>query len=111
MKKFNDAIRRQRAVQRSRTIAWALFAVFVPIALLFGLEVVFGLLNFDAVGLLQLLAEAVLALLFTLAAVQMFRAGVHFNQLHADPDRLLNDDAESELATASWSTFLPFWSN
>jgi len=114
MKKLEDAIRRQQAVQRSRTLAWALFSVFVPVSLLFWFEVIFALANIAEVGILQLSAEFLLALLFALAAVQMFRAGMHFNRLLADPSRLLDNNAETErLAASSWSAFLPFsfWSD
>lgn len=114
LKKLDDAIRRQQAVQRNRTLAWALFSVFVPVSLLFWFEAIFGFGHLAEVGFLQLLAEFVLALLFTFAALQMFRAGMLFNRLLADTSRLLADSAESErLATSSWSAFLPFssWSD
>ena len=114
MRKLEDAIRRQQAVQRSRTLAWALFAVFVPVAILFWLEAVFALVNISKVGMLQLLAELILALLFTFAAIQMFRNGVRFNRLVADPSRLLEPDADmDQLKASSWSIFLPFsfWSD
>lgn len=112
MKKLDEAIRRQQAVQRSRALAWALFSVFVPLSLLFWFEVVFGFSHLDEVGVLQMLAEAVLALLFTFAAVQTFRAGIRFNQLLANPERLLHDN-EDHLKSSSWSAFLPFsfWSD
>ena len=114
MKKLEDAIERQQAVQRRRTLAWALFGILAPVSLLFWLEVVFGFGHVAEVGILQLLAEFILALLFTFAAVQMFRAGMLFNRLLADTSRLLENSAESErLATSFWSAFLPFsfWSD
>ncbi len=114
LKKLDDAIRHQQAVQRNRTFSWALFSVFVPVSLLFSSEAIFALGHIAEVGILQLLAEFVLALFFTFAAVQMFRAGVHFNQLLANPSRLLDGDAETErLEKSAWSAFLPFlfWSD
>jgi hypothetical protein len=44
----------------------------------------------------------------------MFRAGMHFNRLLANPSRLLDGDAETErLEKSAWSAFLPFlfWSD
>ena len=114
VKNLDDAIRHQQAVQRNRTFSWALFSVFVPVSLLFWSEAIFAIGHMAEVGILRLLAEFVLALLFTLAAVQMFRAGVHFNRLLANPSRLLDGDAESErLEKSVWSAFLPFlfWSD
>ncbi len=114
MKNLDDAIRHQQAVQRNRTFSWALFSVFVPVSLLFWSEAIFALGHIAEVGILQLLAEFVLALFFTLAAVQMFRAGMHFNRLLANPSRLLDSDAETErLEKSARSAFLPFlfWSD
>ena len=114
LKNLDDAIRHQQAVQRNRTFSWALFSVFVPVSLLFWSEVIFAIGHMAEVGILQLLAEFVLALLLTLAAVQMFRAGIHFNRLLANPSRLLDGDAGTErLEKSVWSAFLPFlfWSD
>ncbi|MFQ5982634.1 MAG: hypothetical protein ACE5KS_04580 [Woeseiaceae bacterium] len=94
MTKLEDAIRRQQAVQRSRAFAWALFSILVPVSLLFWFEAIFGVIHLDEVGILQLAAEFILALLSTFGAVVMFRAGLRYNRLLADPDRLLRDDAE-----------------
>ncbi|MFQ5548552.1 MAG: hypothetical protein ACE5FV_09680 [Woeseia sp.] len=106
MNRLDNAIRRQQVVQRSRTIAWALFAFFVPVSLLFVGEVIFGFLHVDEVGVLQLLAELVLALLFAFAAAKMFRAGLRFNRLLADPDRLMHEDPDL-LESSFWSAFFP----
>ncbi|MFQ6005836.1 MAG: hypothetical protein ACE5OQ_10055 [Woeseia sp.] len=106
MKILNRAIRRQQAVQRSRTIAWALFAVFVAVSLLFVVEVIFGFLHMDEVGVLQLLAELILALLFAFAAAKMFRAGLRFNRLLADPDSLMHNNPDL-LKSSFWSAFFP----
>jgi len=114
VKNLDDAIRYQQAVQRNRTFSWALFSVFVPVSLLFWSEAIFALGHIVEVGILQLLAEFFLALFFTYAAVQMFRAGMHFNRLLANPSRLLDGDAETEhLEKSAWSAFLPFlfWSD
>ena len=114
MKNLDDAIRYQQVVQRNRTFSWALFSVFVPVSLLFWSEVIFALGHIAEVGILQLLAEFFLALFLSFAAVQMFRAGMHFNRLLANPSRLLDGDAESEhLEKSARSAFLPFlfWSD
>ncbi len=97
MSKLDDALRRQQAVQHKRTIAWGLFATLVPVSLLFWLEVVFALGNLSELGVLQPLAELVIAIASTLAAVHMYRSGMRFNKLLADPSRLLDDDFETEL--------------
>ncbi len=97
MRKLDDALQRQQAVQRKRTVAWALFGILVPVSLLFWLEVVFALGHLPEIGILQLLAELVIALLSTLAAVHMYRSGMRFNKLLTDPSRLLDDDVETEI--------------
>ncbi len=93
MRKLDDAMERQQAVQRKRTIAWASFGILVPVSLLFWLEVVFALGHLREIGVLQLSAELIIALLSTLAAVHTYRSGMRFNKLFADPSRLLDDDA------------------
>ncbi len=97
MRKLDDALQRQQAVQGKRTIAWALFGILVPVSLLFWLEVIFAFGHLPEIGILQLLAELVIALLSTLAAVHRYRSGMQLNKLLADPSRLLNDDVETEL--------------
>ena len=94
MRKLDDAIERQQAVQRKRTIAWALFAVLVPVSLVFWLEVVFALGHLPEIGILQLLAESLIALISTVAAVYMYRSGKRHNKLLADTSQLLDDRAK-----------------
>ena len=96
MRTLEDALQRQQAVQRKRTIAWALFGLLVPISLLFWSEVIFAVGHLDEVGLLQLSAELIVALFSTLGAVQTFRSGIRYNKLFADPSRLLHDSAETD---------------
>ncbi len=93
MRKLDDAIERQQAVQRKRTYAWASFGILAPVSLLFWLEVVFALGHSAEIGILQLLAESLIALVFTLAAVHAYRSGMRFNKLLADTSQLLDDDA------------------
>ncbi len=97
MNRLDDALRRQQAVQRKRTLAWVGFGIFVPVSLLFWLEVIFALGHLPEVGILQPLAELVIAGLSTVAAVQLYRSGMRLNKLLADPSRLLDDDVETEL--------------
>ena len=97
MRILDDALRRQQAVQRKRTIAWALFGILVPVSLLFWLEVFFALGHLPEIGILQLIAESLIALVSTLAAVHLYRSGIRLNKLLADPSRLLDDDVESDL--------------
>lgn len=109
MNKLDDAFRRQQAVQRSRTIAWALFSVFVAVSLLLWSEATFTLIHTSEAGILQPVVEFILALFFTFAAVQMFRVGMRLNHLLADPSRLLDDTIDSDgLVASSWSALLSF---
>lgn len=94
MNRLDDAIKRQQAVQRSRALAWILFAAALTISLLVWIEVIFGFLNFDDISMLQLSAEVILALLLGFAATQMFRKGLRLNRLLADPARLLSTSEE-----------------
>ena len=93
MRKLDDALQRQEAVQRKRTIAWALFGILTPVSLLFWLEVIFALGHLSDVGSLQLVAELLIAIISTLAAVHMYRSGMRFNKLLGDTSQLLDDDA------------------
>jgi hypothetical protein len=94
MRKLDDAIERQQAIQRKRTIAWILFGVLAPVSLLFWLEVVFALGHLPEIGILQLLAESLLALIASYTAVQAYQSGMQYNKLIADTSRLLDDEAE-----------------
>jgi hypothetical protein len=94
VRKLEDAIQRQQAIQRKRTRAWALFGILVPVSLLFWLEVIFAVGHMPEIGILQLLLELLIALVTTLAVVHAFRSGMQFNKLLADTSRLLDDDAE-----------------
>jgi ABC-type transport system involved in cytochrome bd biosynthesis fused ATPase/permease subunit len=94
MRKLDDALERQQAIQRKRTIAWILFAVLAPVSLLFWLEVVFALGHLPEIGILQLLAELLLALIASFTAVQAYQSGMQYNKLIADTSRLLDDEAE-----------------
>ena len=94
MRKLDDAIERQQAIQRKRTIAWVLFGVLAPVSLLFWLEVVFALGHLPEIGILQLLAELLLALIASYTAVQAYQSGMQYNKLIADTSRLLDDEAE-----------------
>ena len=96
MRHLDDAIQRQQVVQRKRTIAWILFGILVPVALLFWFEVVFAISHFAEVGTLQLLAELIVAGFSTLGAVQTYRSGMQFNRLMADTSRLLDDSGDIE---------------
>ena len=53
MRKLDEAIERQQAIQRKRTIAWILFGVLAPVSLLFWLEVVFALGHLHEIGILR----------------------------------------------------------
>ena len=90
MRKLDDAIERQQAIQRKRTIAWILFGVLAPVSLLFWLEVVFALGHLPEIGILQLLAELLLALIASFTAVQAYQSGMQYNKLIADISRLLD---------------------
>ncbi len=94
MRKLDEAIVRQQAIQRKRTIAWILFGVLAPVSLLFWLEVVFALGHLPEIGILQLLAELLLALIASFTAVQAYQSGMQYNKLIADTSRLLDDEAE-----------------
>ncbi len=94
MRKLDDAIERQQAIQRKRTIAWILFGVLAPVSLLFWLEVVFALGHLPEIGILQLLAELLLALIASFTAVQAYQSGMRYNKSIADTSRLLDDEAE-----------------
>ena len=94
MRKLDEAIERQQAIQRKRTIAWVLFGVLAPVSLLFWLEVVFALGHLPEIGILQLLAELLLALIASYAAMQAYQSGMQYNKLIADTSRLLDDEAE-----------------
>ena len=94
MRKLDEAIERQQAIQRKRTIAWILFGVLAPVSLLFWLEVVFALGHLPEIGVLQLLAELLLALIASFTAVQAYQSGMQYNKLIADTSRLLDDETE-----------------
>jgi ABC-type transport system involved in cytochrome bd biosynthesis fused ATPase/permease subunit len=91
---LDDAIERQQAIQRKRTVAWILFGVLAPVSLLFWLEVVFALGHLPEIGILQLLAELLLALIASFTAVQAYQSGMQYNKLIADTSRLLDDQTE-----------------
>ena len=97
MNKLDDALQRQQAVQRKRTIAWAMFGILLPVALLFWFEVVFAVGHLAEVGMLQLVAEFIVALFSTAGAVQMYRSGTRYNHLLSDTSRLLDSDIEADL--------------
>lgn len=92
MKTLAEAIERQKAIQRKRTVAWSLFGILVPVSLLFWLEVIFAIGHLSEIGIPQLLAELLIALVTTLIVVHTFRSGMQFNKLLADTSRLLDDD-------------------
>jgi hypothetical protein len=94
MKHLDEAIERQREFQRRRTIAWILFALLVPVSLLFWSEVIFGFGHFADVGLLQIAAEFIVAIFSTIGAVQMFRSGMRFNRMHSDTSQLLDESGD-----------------
>ena len=94
MRTLDEAIERQQAIQRKRTIAWILFGVLAPVSLLFWLEVAFALGHLPEIGLLQLLAELLLALIATFTAVQAYQSGMQNNKLIVDTSRLLDDETE-----------------
>ena len=93
MRRLDVALERHEAVQRSRTVAWATFGILAPLSLLFWLEVIFALGHLSDVSILQLVAELLLAIISTLAAIHRYRAGMRFNQLLGDTSQLLDDDA------------------
>ncbi len=93
MRRLDAALERHEAIQRSRTFAWALFGVLAPVSLLFWLEVIFALSHLSDVGFLQLVAELLLAIISTLAAVHRYRSGMRLNKLLGDASQLLDDDA------------------
>ena len=94
MRKLDEAIEHQQAIQRKRTVAWILFGVLAPVSLLFWLEVVFALGHLPEIGILQLLAEFLLALIASFTAVQTYQSGMQYNKLIADTSRLLHDQTE-----------------
>ncbi len=94
MRTLDEAIERQQAIQRKRTIAWIMFGVLAPVSLLFWLEVVFALGHLPEIGILQLLAELLLALIASFTAVQAYQSGMQYNKLIADTSRLLDDETE-----------------
>ena len=96
MSALDDALQRQQEVQRKRTVSWILFALLVPVALLFWSEVIFGIGHFADVGLLQLAAEFIVASFATLGAVQTYRSGMRFNRMLSDSSRLLDDGGDIE---------------
>ena len=93
MLRLDAALERQEAVQRRRTVSWASFGILAPVSLLFWLEVIFALGHLSDVGTLQLVAELLLAVIATLAAMHMYRSGMRFNKLFRDTSQLLDDDA------------------
>ena len=93
MRKLDDAMQRKQAVQRRRTFAWASFGILAPVSLLFWFEVVFALRHLPAVGILQLVAELLMAIICTLAALHMYRSGMSLNKLLADTSQLLDGDS------------------
>ena len=93
MRNLDEAIERQQAVQRKRSTAWALFGILLPVSLLFWLEVIFALGHLPDIGVLQLLAESLIALVSTFCAVQAYRSGMQYNKILADTFQLLDDDA------------------
>lgn len=97
MRRLDDALQRQQAVQRKRTIAWAIFGVLVPVSLLFWFEVFFAIGHLAEVGILQLMAEFIVALFATAGAVQTYRSGMRYNKLLADTSRMLDSDVEADL--------------
>jgi hypothetical protein len=96
MSTLSDAIARQQAIQRKRTVSWILFGLLVPVALLFWSEVIFGLSNLAAVGILQMLGEAVIALVASYGAVHTYRSGMRFNRKLADTSRLLGEVSDDD---------------
>lgn len=96
MTTLDDAMARQQAIQRKRTVAWILFALLLPVALLFWSEFVFGLGNLAEIGILQLLAEGMIALLASLGAVRACRSGMRLNRELADTCRLLGENGDRE---------------
>jgi len=92
MRKLDDAMKRQQAVQRRRTFAWASFGILAPVSLLFWFEVIFALGHLPDVGVLQLVAELLMAIISAIATVQMYRSGMRLNKLLADTSRLLDGD-------------------
>ena len=94
MRKLDEAIEHQQAIQRKRTVAWILFGVLAPVSLLFWLEVVFALGHLPEIGILQLLAELLLALIASFTAVQAYQSGMQYNKLIADTSRLLDVQTE-----------------
>ncbi len=94
MRKLDEALERQQAIQRKRTIAWIMFGVLAPVSLLFWLEVVFALGHLPEIGILQLLAELLLALIASFTAVQAYQSGMRYNKSIADTSRLLDDETE-----------------
>lgn len=93
MRKLDDAMKRQQAVQRRRSFAWASFGILAPVSLLFWLEVIFALGHLSDVGILQLVAELLMAIISAIAAVHMYRSGMRLNKMLADTSRLLDGDA------------------
>jgi len=93
MRKLDDAMKRQQAVQRRRTFAWATFGILAPVSLLFWFEVIFALGHLSDVGFLQLVAELLMAVISAIAAVHMYRSGMRLNKMLADTSRLLDGDA------------------
>ncbi len=93
MRRLDAALERQEAVQRRRTVAWAAFGILAPVSLLFWLEVIFALGHLSDVGILQLVAELLLAVIATLAATHMYRSGMRYNKMFKDTAQLLDDDA------------------
>lgn len=86
-------MKRQQAVQRRRTFAWATFGILAPVSLLFWFEVIFALGHLSDVGFLQLVAELLMAVISAIAAVHMYRSGMRLNKMLADTSRLLDGDA------------------
>ena len=106
VKRLNRAIRRQQTVQRSRALAWCLFAVCGLVALsawVGGLGVI-GRTELRGGWWLLLTAIAMTGL-----AVKMLKAGRRFNGLLRDSETLLAraKDREELLAT-QWGLFLPW---
>lgn len=95
MTTLDDAMARQMVIQRKRTISWALFGLLVPVALLFWSEVIFGLANLAAIGILQTLAETIIALLASYGTVHTFRSGMALNRMLGDTTRLLDEDGDN----------------
>ena len=103
------AIRRQRDVQKSRDIAWMVFAALVPIILLAALGLLLPLVSPEPRISFGQLISGVVAIFAAGIAWQVFREARRLGRLLRDPQMLMSLERDSdEMRGLHWSVLNPF---